>query len=202
MNDTRETRKRARPQPPARREVRGIASAFRASWSQVARDVSVVVASSAVVALSVNALRGDRLPLVATGPFETLVPCPEPIGQAEAASPDDARVYHASTLLVDARCRADYLDWHLPGAVSFPFDWLAEQDEVDRQTTSVARAIARTSKRTVVVYGDGDNPDSGQAWAALLSSGGIKNVLFVIGGAPALKRGMESAAPKPEGDVR
>ena len=38
----------------------------------------------------------------------------------------------------------------------------------------------------MVVYGDGGDPDSGEQWAALLSGAGIKNVVFVKGGAPAL----------------
>ena len=52
----------------------------------------------------------------------------------------------------------------------------------------VAKNIARSRKHHVVVYGDGGNPDSGKHWAASLSGSGIKNVVFISGGADALRR--------------
>jgi 3-mercaptopyruvate sulfurtransferase SseA len=45
--------------------------------------------------------------------------------------------------------------------------------------------ITRSNAKRVIVYGDGDNPDSGREWARLLSGGGIRNVNFIDGGAPA-----------------
>jgi hypothetical protein len=164
---------------PQKRRAAGMALA-------IARDAAVIAAVSTVVALAVNAARSDRLPLIATEEIETMVPCPEPMGAATPIPPRDERVRSAKTLLVDARAAEDFAAWHPEGAVSFPFDWLAESDEVARQAAEVAKEIARSRRQHVVVYGDGDDPDSGEHWAALLSGAGIKNVVFVRGGATVL----------------
>jgi rhodanese-related sulfurtransferase len=152
----------------------------------IIRDAIIIAGASAMVALLVNALRTNSLPLVATQEIETMVPCPEPMGEATPIPATDDRIRSATSLLVDARSAEDFASWHAREAVSFPFDWLAESDEVKRQAAQVAKEIARTRRRYVVVYGDGEDPDSGEHWAALLSGAGIKNVVFVKGGAPAL----------------
>ncbi len=163
------------------------------SPTAIVRDAAVIATAASVVALAVNALRTDPLPLVAQAEIETMVPCPEPMGAATPVPPSDERVQSPTTLLVDARSAEEFAAWHLANAVSFPFDWLAESDEVTRQAGEVAKAIARSRRQHVVVYGDGGDPDSGEHWSALLSGAGIKNVVFVKGGAPAL--GQPGAAP-------
>ncbi|HOU91545.1 MAG TPA: rhodanese-like domain-containing protein [Polyangiaceae bacterium] len=152
----------------------------------IVRDAIGIAAAGSLVALAVNALRAEPLPLVARAEMETMVPCPEPMGAATPVPPGDERVKSPLTLLVDARSPEEHAAWHPDGAVSFPFDWLAESDEIARQAAEVAKAIARSRRQHVVVYGDGGDPDSGEQWAALLSGAGIKNVVFVKGGAPAL----------------
>ena len=162
----------------------------------IARDAMVIAAAGSLVALVVNALRAEPLPLVAQAEIETMVPCPEPMGAATPVPPGDERVSSPQTLLVDARSPDEHAAWHPDGAVSFPFDWLAESDEVTRQAAEVAKTIARSRRQHVVVFGDGGDPDSGEHWSALLSGAGIKNVVFVKGGAPAL--GQPGVAPAVE----
>ncbi|MBN2192712.1 MAG: rhodanese-like domain-containing protein [Polyangiaceae bacterium] len=152
----------------------------------IVRDAAVIAAVGSAVALVVNAVRPDRFPLLAKEEIETMVPCPEPMGTATAIAGSDERVRGTTTLLVDARDAEEFAAWHPAGAVSFPFDWLAESDEVEQQAAEVAKAIAKSRRQHVVVYGDGGDPDSGEHWAALLSGAGIKNVVFVKGGASAL----------------
>ncbi len=166
----------------------------------IVRDAIVIAAAGSLVALAVNALRAEPLPLIARAEIETMVPCPEPMGTATPVPPGDERVKSSQTLLVDARSPEEYAAWHPDGAVSFPFDWLAESDEIARKAAEVAKAIARSRRQHVVVYGDGGDPDSGEHWSALLSGAGIKNVVFVKGGAPAL--GQPGAVPPAEASAR
>lgn len=165
------------------------------AWVAIVRDAGGISVLATVLALGVNTLRSDGLPWIAREEIEIMVPCPEPMGEATGIPAADPRTRADTSLLVDARSSEEYAAWHPPGAVSFPFDWLAEQDEVAQQAAVVAREIARSRRRDVVVYGDGEDPDSGEHWAALLSGAGIKNVVFVQGGAPAL--GQPGAEPAP-----
>ena len=155
----------------------------------------MVVVLAAILALIVNEMRTDGIVLVAKEAFEIFVPCPEPMGEATAINADAALVRDPSSLLIDVRSREEHDTWHLPGSLNQPFDWLVEQDQINREAAEVARAVAPSGKHHVVVYGDGGDPDSGRHWAALLSAAGIKNVVFVSGGSDALR----SLSPLPGG---
>jgi rhodanese-related sulfurtransferase len=150
------------------------------TWFSVLRDATIVVVISAGVALGANALRSSgSIPLVAEQEYEILVPCPEFEGKPAASlSPEKVRA-EEGTLLVDARDREDYDAWHLPGAISIPYDYLEPKPE--------EKKVLRSHARKVVVYGDGDEPDSGQQLANAISGKGVKNVFYVKGGAPALR---------------
>lgn len=153
---------------------------------RVLRDALYIVLVASSMGILSNAVRSDRLPLVAKSDYDIMVPCPEPLGQAEAIAPTDPRVHAADSLVIDARAKDEYVAWHLPAAISIPFDWLAEQEQVNRETQRVARDVARSGKHAVVIYGDGGDPDSGHQWAALLNLAGIKNVTYVAGGSAVL----------------
>lgn len=151
-------------------------------WPVALRDAAIIVAGAAGIALAVNAARSTRaIPLVAEKPYEILVPCPEVQGDATPLAPAEVRTGESGVLLVDAREDAAFRAWHLPGARSVPFDYL------EAVSTEHVQAIARSGARRIVVYGDGDNPDSGEQLARQLSGKGIRNVHFVKGGAPALR---------------
>ena len=49
--------------------------------------------------------------------------------------------------------------------------------------------------RKVIVYGDGDDPDSGRQLADAISGKGVKNVFHVRGGADALKNRAQRREP-------
>lgn len=162
------------------------ATPVRTRLREVARDSAWIVLGAATLSLLVNSLRTNHLPLIAKSNYEIMVPCPEPLGTAEVIAATDPRVSSPTSLLIDARAKEDYAAWHLPTAISIPFDWLAEQDEINRHAQIVARDVARSAKRAVVIYGDGAEPDSGHQWASLLNLAGIRNVSSVAGGAAAL----------------
>ena len=155
------------------------------------RDAILIFIIAATLALVSNAFREDGIPLVAKEEYTILVPCPESMGEATAINADDPLIGDPTSLLIDVRSQKEFDEWHLPQALNQPYNWLAEQDEVDRKAAELAKNIARSRKHHVIVYGDGENPDAGEYWAASLSGSGIKNVVFISGGANALRQ-MES----------
>jgi len=156
----------------------------------VLREALAVAAASAALGLAVNEVRRDGLPLVAREPYQTLVPCPEPGGEVAGLAAHDPALESPRTFLVDARSPDEFAHWHLRGAVNVPFDWL-DPLPPDRLEW-LARTVAASGATRVVVYGDGDRPDSGEFLAKELSGRGIRHVHYVVGGAPALAGG---AAP-------
>lgn len=165
----------------------------RRVFVEVIRDATVVVVLSVVVALGVNAIRLEGIPLVQQEAYDILVPCPEPVGDPEQIAPDDARIRDGKSLVIDVRAKDEFASWHVQGARNQPFDWLGPP--VDEEVKTVAKQVAASRAHRVVVYGDGDDPDSGREWAKLLSGARIKNVFYVSGGAPALN----PERPKPAG---
>lgn len=165
----------------------------RSKMLEIVRDAAIVTVGSTVVALVFNAARAEGIPLVQKEDYEILVPCPEPVGDPEVMNADDARIKDSRSLVLDVRSKEEFESWHVENSRNQPFDWLGPP--VDEEVKTVAKQVAASRAQRVVVYGDGDNPDSGQEWAKLLSGARIKNVFYVKGGAPALNPEL----PKPEG---
>ncbi len=157
------------------------------------RDAAIVILVSTVVALLVNVVRSEGIPLVQKEAYDILVPCPEPVGDPEQLEVGDPRIKDDKSLVLDVRLRDEFEQWHLNGARNQPFDWLGPP--VDEEVKTVAKQVAASRAQRVIVYGDGDNPDSGQEWAKLLSGARIKNVFYIKGGAPSLNQKL----PKPAG---
>jgi hypothetical protein len=155
------------------------------SFTKVVRDAMVVVVGASCLGFAVNALRPKgSIPFVQPKPYDIVVPCAEPVGQANLAQPDDPRILGGQALVIDARSKSDFDAYHVPHAINVPFDWLGPP--VGAEVTEVTQRVARSKAHWVIVYGDGDDPDSGREWARLLAGGGIKNVYYVDGGAKAL----------------
>jgi hypothetical protein len=159
------------------------------------REALLVAAGCAVLAVLVNLVHPRAIPLVAEREYEILVPCPEPGGEAEPIEPGDPLLAAGTTFVVDARPAAQARSWRYRDALNIPYDYLDPTPEETLQ--ELARSLARSRARRVVVYGDGDNPDTGEQLAREISGRGIKNVGFVRGGAPALRRlaGAQGEAP-------
>ena len=151
---------------------------------KAARDAALVVAGCAALGLGANAVRpSGSIPLIARQPYALVVPCPVLGGEATALSPGDARLAEQGAVLVDARPKAEFEGWHLPRARSVPFDYL------EPVAAAQVEALLASGATRVVVYGDGQDPDSGLELAKELSGKGLRNVFFVQGGAPALGAG-------------
>lgn len=156
----------------------------RAGWLRTFAEAALISAASAILALAVNGLRANGLPLVAPTPYTILVPCPEPGGPVEAIAPNDPTIRGPRTFLIDARGADEFGRAHLPGATNVPYDWL--DPTPDAELERLVKSVASSGATRVVVYGDGGRPDSGEHLGREISGGGIRNVGFVRGGAPAL----------------
>lgn len=156
--------------------------AFSAVASVVVRDAVITLVLSAAVGLLVNLARAHGIPFIQKTEYQILVPCPEGSGDAPAMAADAPEVREARTLRVDARAAAEHAAWHPAGAINLPFDYLAPAPPAE------VKKIASSGAARVVVYGDGNDPDSGEQLARELAGSGIRNIFFVAGGAPALQK--------------
>lgn len=151
-----------------------------------ARDATLGVIGCGLLAVAVNAwLHPNGITLWTDQAYEILVPCPEPGGEVTPMAAQDPRLDDRASFLVDARSQVAYSSWHLAGATNLTFDYL--DPTPDEAVQGLARAAARSRAERVVVYGDGEDPDSGEQLAREISARGIKNVFFVRGGAQALQ---------------
>lgn len=172
----------------------GTANVLLEGLGSAIRDAVLLVTGASVVGILVNFVHPDRIPFVTREAYEVLVPCPEPGGEVASMAADDPQLLAPETLLVDARGREEHAAWRLGNAMNVPYDYL-DPTPPDVIAT-LARQIARSRAQQVVVYGDGDEPDSGEQLAREISASGIKNVYFVRGGAPAIKRPVPTGVGK------
>ena len=148
------------------------------------RDAVITTAISMAIGLAVNLVHPEPIPYVARQAYEVTVPCPEPGGEVLAFEPNDPALFWGDTFVIDARSERAFSLRHVDGAVNVPFDYL---DPTPAETLqNLAREIAGSGARRVVVYGDGDAPDTGEQLGREISGYGIRNVFFLRGGAPAL----------------
>lgn len=167
-----------------RTEPRQVAGSDAHPFIKLIKEAALLLLVSAGLGLGFNAIRRDSLPLVAKSDYRIVVPCPERLGDATALKAGDSRLTEKGTLLIDARDQEEFSKWHLDRAVNVPFDWLGPP--LDAEIGEVARRATEQRAQRVVVYGDGDDPDTGRQWARLLVGAGLRNVYYVEGGAPAL----------------
>ena len=137
----------------------------------------------AAAGLAFNSLRPGGIPVIQRKAYDILVPCPEKVGEVKSMSPADfARLDRKGILVIDARESERFHEWHVPGALSVPFDYLMPV------TDESLKSIASARVKMVVVYGDGLDPDSGRELGRELSGKGIRNVHFIKGGAEAVRK--------------
>ena len=151
----------------------------------VLRDAVLAAGISFAVGLLVNLVRPDAIPFVAEQPYELFVPCSEPGGEVTPMTADAPALLADDSFVVDARSKREFDAWRLRQAVNISYDYL---DPTPQETLQeLAETIARSRAKRVVVYGDGETPDTGEQLAREVSGHGIKHVFFVEGGAPALR---------------
>ena len=154
---------------------------------RIVRDAAIIVLVGGLCGIVANLVpRKTQLLWVQTKPYDIVVPCPEPVGQVTAVTAESATLRDFTTLVIDARSANEFAAWHWAGAVNVPFDWLGPP--VAEDVKQLAKRVTASNSKRILVYGDGDNPDSGREWARLLAGGGIRNVSYVEGGAPVLMK--------------
>jgi hypothetical protein len=147
----------------------------------------LISAACFAVGIVINlSLHPEPIPLVAQTAYQTMVPCPEPGGPVTALSAAEALSKRTRSFVVDARMTDEHARWHVPGAMNVTYDYLDPTPPA--LIKKLAKKAAASGAQRVVVYGDGDHPDSGEQLGKELSASGIKNVCFVKGGAKALKK--------------
>ncbi len=160
------------------------------TFLQIFKEAVIAAAIFAVIAFTVNAIRSDGLPLIASEPYDIFVPCPEVLGDVLMIEPTDSRITDGTAFVVDAREESDFQEWHLKDAVNIPFDYL---DPIDpAEIKKISRNIVSTNKAMLVVYGDGDGGLGSTGYEQgrqLAGSGMFTNVYVVKGGVDALKGG-------------
>ena len=151
----------------------------------------VILGLSAAIALGFNAVRENRLDLVARESFDSLIfqPCPETVEEAGKASFDDLNDnggvgFPAGSVVVDCRSPESFEGGHIPGAVNIPYD---ELEGVAPEDVERLKAHQR-----VIVYCDGweDEEDPAERYnnppssllADELKSQGIEDVNSLEGG--------------------
>ena len=157
-----------RPRVSSKAQVSSAAPEAKHTAPKVMRDATIVVVAAAAIGVVSNLVRHkEKLSWIQATPYDLLVPCAEPVGQAQIIQASSPLVLDRTSLIIDARSTSDYAQWHIGRAINVPFDWLGPpvQDDVTR----VTQMITRSNAKRVIVYGDGDNPDSGGEWARLLS---------------------------------
>jgi rhodanese-related sulfurtransferase len=146
-------------------------------WFKTAlRDAIIVTIACTGIASTVNAVRRDGIAFIRRNPYEIIVPCPVTTGEIKAVNAADLKNYKEDRLVIDARSRSDYKRWHIAEAMNVPFDYLEPTDP------KIVHKIASSNAKEVVIYGDGNNPDSGEQLAKEIAGKGIRNVAYIAGG--------------------
>jgi len=154
-------------------------------WGSTVRDSLIVVSIAAAVGLFVNGvLNPNGIRFIAEHEYETLVPCPEPGGVVTPVEAMESLMASERTCWIDARSEEDFKRYHHPQAVNVTYDYL--DPTPNHIIKELARKIARSKAQRVFVYGDGDDPDTGEQLGREISGKGIRNVFFITGGARAL----------------
>jgi rhodanese-related sulfurtransferase len=155
------------------------------------RAVGVLLVA-VLLALVFNAVRTNRLDLVARESFESLIfqPCPETEGtsaEAVVLKPEgggETTAFPEGTVVVDARPASRYAEGHVPGAVNVVYDELEGVPDAAVEKLKPFKAV--------VVYCDGwedeadetaryTNPPS-SLLADELKARGLANVSYMEGG--------------------
>lgn len=165
------------------------------SLAMACRDALVMVVLTSMVALMVNWLRPKGMPLIADEPYEILVPCLEPGGEVTEFSAKDPLLQSGKNFIVDARPAKEFVGQHFRHAVNIAYNYLDPTPQ--EQLEQLAKNIAKSGAQRVIVYGDGDLPDTGEQLGKEISGFGIKNVYFVKGGAKALFEQTDTSEPMP-----
>ena len=143
-------------------------------WRRAAWQVPVLVILSAAVALAVNALRADRLPLV--GDFSVAARITTSTGERMDISLNEAEklFFTDAAVFIDARSEEDYARGHIQNARSLPWH------EVDLKFMGVTEAL--DLEMPIVTYCDGETCELSHNLALFLRDAGFLNTRVLVNG--------------------
>ncbi len=147
---------------------------FNNKWFRAAWQTGALVVLSAVVALAVNALRTDRLPLV--GDFSVAARITTVTGERMDISIDEAEklFFTHAAVFVDARPVEDYARGRIKGARSLPWQ------NVDIDFINVTSDLALDTP--IVTYCDGETCELSHDLALFLRDAGFLNAQVLVNG--------------------
>lgn len=147
---------------------------FDNKWFQAVWQTAALVVLSAVVALAVNALRTDRLPLI--GDFSVAARITTATGERMDISLEEAEklFFTHAAVFVDARPLEDYARGHIQGARSLPWQ------RVDIDFISVTSDLALDTP--IVTYCDGETCELSHDLALFLRDAGFLNAQVLVNG--------------------
>jgi rhodanese-related sulfurtransferase len=147
---------------------------FNSKWFQAVWQTGALVVLSAIVALAVNALRTDRLPLI--GDFSVAARITTATGERMDISLEEAEklFFTHAAVFVDARPVEDYARGHIQGARSLPWQ------RVDIDFISVTSDLALDTP--IVTYCDGETCELSHDLALFLRDAGFLNAQVLVNG--------------------
>jgi rhodanese-related sulfurtransferase len=164
------------------------------SRSIAALQVAALVMLSAAVALAVNALRADRLPLV--GDFSAAARMTTATGERMDIPLEEAEMLFSShaAVFIDARSLDDYVKGRIQGARSLPWQ------EVDSNFISATQDLDLETR--IVTYCDGETCELSHDLALFLRDAGFTNSRVLVNGWTVWQQAglpVESGEPKQQG---
>ncbi|RPJ77471.1 MAG: rhodanese-like domain-containing protein [Desulfobacteraceae bacterium] len=146
----------------------------RSSWFQAGWQLSVLVILSIVMALAVNGLRTERLPLV--GDFSVAARIITTTGERLDISLEEAKnlFFTRTAVFVDARPVEDYARGHIQGARSLPWQ------EADLKFISAAEDLDLNTP--IITYCDGETCELGHDLALFLRDAGFLQIRVLVNG--------------------
>ena len=144
------------------------------TWFRVVRQILALVILSAAVALAVNALRVDRLPLV--GDFSVAARITTATGERMDISLGEAEklFFTDAAVFIDARSEEDYARGHIQNARCLPWQ------EVDLRFMGVTEAL--DLEIPIVTYCDGEKCELSHNLAPFLRDAGFLNTRVLVNG--------------------
>jgi rhodanese-related sulfurtransferase len=146
----------------------------KAIWRRAVWQVPALVILSAAVALAVNALRADRLPLV--GDFSVAARITTATGERMDISLNEAEklFFTDAAVFIDARSEEEYARGHIQGALSLPWH------DVDLNFIAVTQDMDMGTQ--IVTYCDGETCELSHDLALFLRDAGFVNTRVLVNG--------------------
>jgi rhodanese-related sulfurtransferase len=146
----------------------------KAIWRRAVWQVPALVILSAAVAMAVNALRADRLPLI--GDFSVAARMTTATGERMDISLEEAEklFFTNAAVFVDARSVEDYASGHIQGARSLPWQ------DADLNFMGVTADLDVATP--IVTYCDGETCDLSHDLALFLRDAGFTNTRVLVNG--------------------